>query len=133
MPQTALKWLTILPNTLSAAVGSCQFSISHFFSNHLATSPHVNFITDICKSLSFLYDANVNSFVKIPISQFYNYHINERINPENELTLNRDFSFLRFPFVLSLKTKYRLCKIQSDQIMSSLAVSSFVFSFSESL
>lgn len=133
MPQTALKWLTILPNTLSAAVGSCQFSISHFFSNHLATSPHVNFITDICKSLSFLYDVNVNSFVKIPISQFYNYHINERINPENELTLNRDFSFLRFPFVLSLKTKYRLCKIQSDQIMSSLAVSSFVFSFSKSL
>lgn len=133
LPKIALRWLTILPKTISAAVGCCQFSISNFFSNHLKTSPHVSFITETCKSLSVLYDANVNAFVKIPISQFYNYHVNERINIEDELSLNRDLSFLRFPFVLSLKTKYRLCKIQSDQIMSSLAVSSFVFSFPQRL
>lgn len=133
LPKIALRWLTILPKTISAAVGCCQFGISNFFSNHLNTSPHVSFITDICKSLSVLYDANINAFVKIPISQFYNYHINERISPEDELSLNRDFSFLRFPFVLSLRTKYKLCKIQSDQIMSSLAVSSFVFSVPQRL
>lgn len=133
LPKVAKIWLTILPKTISASVGCCQFSISNYFSNHLKASPHITFITNICKSLSILYDANLNGFFKIPISQFYNYHINERITAEDELSLNRDFSFLRFPFVLSLKTKYKLCKVQSDQIMSSLAVSSFIFSFPQRL
>lgn len=118
-------FFTSNPKLLSSAVSACHFSISHYFSQTFSNEVHDKHTFECCKAIGVLYSANLDCEKGQPSSLFYDYHINQRIKPEMELKIDPKQSLLQFPFVLSLQTKYNLCRSQSVEIMSSLANSTY--------
>ena len=127
-----IKWFSRLSNALKSAVGFCQFCISTYFSRHLDIDPHNSTVFDLVQSLNILFEANQNSLFHLPSKIFYNYHINSRIDPLKELSRIRK-SFTSYPYILSLQTKAKICQIQSESLMITMILSSFVSGFVQSI
>lgn len=111
---------------LSNAVSACHLLISHYFSVNNDCDIHIASVLDICRGVSVLFESNSNCEDPLPTSIFYDYYINQRISIDSELKMDQKLSFIQFPFVLSLVTKYALCRSQSVEIMRSLASSTGV-------
>lgn len=108
---------------LSNAVSACHLLISHYFSVNVDSNIHMAPVLDICRGIQVLSESSSECEEPLPTSLFYDYYINQRINIDSELKMDQKQSFIQFPFVLSLVTKYALCRAQSVEILRSLASS----------
>ncbi|KAK8886951.1 Ubiquitin-protein ligase E3A [Tritrichomonas musculus] len=108
---------------LSNAVSACHLLIQHYISANGDCDPHMAPVLDICRAIKVLFDSNSDSEEPLPNSIFYDYYINQRINVDNELKMDQKLSFVQFPFVLSLVTKYAFCRSQSAELLRSTASS----------
>lgn len=123
-----IHWLSHLPRLFIQIIGAVHFAISMYFCTRKFPNIHSDEIKQYLKIISILYD--VNSFLENPLppSVFYNHHINEEIDYEHELDLNRNHlqSVLRYPYVLSIKTKAAICHLESEQYMGIYAYRSLL-------
>lgn len=118
-----IAWMKKLPNLIKQLVGACHFAISMYFANNLNASPSSKPILTIINAMSLLYEANIQSENKFPPSFFNNHHIDEKIVVKNEISKLKSqtsFSFLSVPFILCLKTKAEICKLETQQLLNSL-------------
>ncbi|OHS95015.1 putative E3 ubiquitin-protein ligase HECTD2 [Tritrichomonas foetus] len=126
--QILKNWLSTLPKLFVQIVGASHVAISMYFSMHSHPNPHSTDVSNYLKTLSVYYD--VNSLFEKPFSPsiFYNHHINEAINLEEELELKQNHkpSILKTPYVLSIKTKAAICQLESEHFMGIGAYRSFL-------
>lgn len=108
---------------LSNAVSACHLLISHYFSVNVDCDIHMTPVLDICRAIKVLFDSNSECEEPLQTSIFYDYYINQRISIDSELKMDQKQSFIQFPFVLSLVTKYALCRSQSVEILRNFASS----------
>ncbi|KAH0788426.1 ubiquitin ligase [Histomonas meleagridis] len=123
-----VSWFSKLQNALNSAVGFCQFNISTYFANHISVDPHNQTVYNLVIGLGLLFEANQNSIFHLSSQIFYSYHINSRIDPSNEIS-KLSKSFTRFPYVISLQNKAKICQIESETLMMTMLLSSVVKGF----
>jgi len=112
------EWLSSLPVLRNTILGVCHYAISIHYSNKTNPNPHHQNILYVVNLMKILHQANTRSNNKIPISMFYNHHINESLDPYNMILFPRSMSlinFLDYPFILSMKTKASLLKYESKK------------------
>lgn len=123
------SWLSKLHLLRKQMVGFCHTATSTYYADHPNTTPHSETIHSILKVLSFLHIANCESNNPIPVSCFYDEIVNQLFDIEGEMDLfirknlhGRKASLLKkYPFVLSLKTKENVIKVESKQQMKLMA------------
>lgn len=126
--QILIHWLSYLPRLFMQIIGAVHFAISMYFCTHKFPNVHSDEIKQYLKIISVLYETNSLLENPLPPSIFYNHHINEDIDYEHELDLNRNHlpSILRYPYVLSIKTKAAICHLESEQYMGIYAYRSLL-------
>lgn len=107
------NWLSSLPHLLSRIVGGCQFLLDTFYINY----PHATSIDTsqsfIFETLDLCYESNHVCRHKLPLSAFYNKNIDERASGK---------LLLPFPFVLSFRSRLKLCRTQTKELQVSAEV-----------
>lgn len=126
--QIIIQWILKLPRLFIQIVGVIHFAISMYFSSHSRPNIHSEEILRYLKVLSIFYEANDIMESSFPPSTFYNHHINESLNIQEELELRHTLfpTLFKTPFVLSMKTKAAICKIESEQYMGIFAYRSLL-------
>ena len=110
------NWLSKLFFLRKSILNSCHFAISLIFSDSNIQKPHQISILNIIKTILIIYNSNKISENPFNISLFYNHHINESIDLKTELEFPKSinsFTYLNYPFILSLKNKNYLGLLES--------------------
>ena len=119
--------LSQLPILSEQIIGDLHFAISYFFATQIKPDPHSKNVGLILQAMKIIYTSNLDSPKPLPSKMFYNHHINEAIDYKYELEHSKElqaFSFLSYPFILSLNTKSEICKLESQMIMEGAAIRS---------
>lgn len=129
--------LASVPNLMRQMLGVLHFCITDFYSKMLGNkAAHNGQMWNILCAMRIIAHANDMASNPIPSSSFYSHHINESIAIDEELNKINDpyssslkFSFLEFPFVISLKIKSQIIEYESKIIMETAAVQSLLIGF----
>ncbi|OHT13462.1 ubiquitin ligase [Tritrichomonas foetus] len=129
--KVVLSWIAQLHNLRKQIIGACHFSISMYFATKNPPEVHSDHIKNTLDAMSVIHEANSFSEKPFQPSVFYNHHIDETIDLQQELDyrMNRNdhyASILSRPFILSLKSKANLCQLESQQLMSIMAFRTFI-------
>ena len=115
-----LLYLSKLTELRRQMIGACHFYITYTYSNKSSPRPQCREVELAAKVMAVLYEANKMADNPLPPNFFVDSHINETIDPNMELFSTRSsqsFSFIKYPFLLSLKTKVHAAKAEMRNML----------------
>lgn len=111
-----VEWMSQLPLLLKEFVSICHACIHKVFMSSSRPRSHCIEILDILQPMKLLSMANRRCLKPVLASVFYNQSINSSIDLLMELEFPKNgckFTYLSYPFILSLKNKARLGRCES--------------------